>query len=226
MKILSVADTPAETLCERFDPERWEKENIDLIVGCGDLPDEYLAFLADVFRVPLLYVRGNHDEHRFAEPIGENVDGKIVTIGGVRLLGLEGSPWYNGRPLQYSERSMAWKLLCLEPKIRLAGGVDVVIAHAAPQFCPSAYQLCPKPVGVGRPCPHVKQPMASEPHICQDASDYPHRGFESFRTFILRHQPRFFLHGHRHQTYGLGKRELRIGETRVVDAHGHVVLDV
>ena len=34
---------------------------LDLIVGCGDLEPAYLAFLADAFHAPLLYVRGNHD---------------------------------------------------------------------------------------------------------------------------------------------------------------------
>ena len=37
---------------------------IDAIVGCGDLEPEYLDFLADAFRAPLLYVRGNHDRGR------------------------------------------------------------------------------------------------------------------------------------------------------------------
>ena len=30
-------------------------------LGCGDLEPDYLAFLADAFKAPLLYVRGNHD---------------------------------------------------------------------------------------------------------------------------------------------------------------------
>ena len=35
--------------------------SIDLVLGAGDLEPSYLAFLADAFGVPLLYVRGNHD---------------------------------------------------------------------------------------------------------------------------------------------------------------------
>src|SRR3989304_5738080 len=34
---------------------------LDGILGCGDLEPDCLAFLADAFCVPLLYVRGNHD---------------------------------------------------------------------------------------------------------------------------------------------------------------------
>lgn len=224
MRILAVSDEPARTFGESFDVERWGGEGVQLIVSCGDLSADYLEFLSDAFRVPLYFVRGNHDDRWTEPPAGEDLDGRIVTFNGVRFLGIQGSPWYNGGELQYGERSMAWRLAALRPRLWLAGRVDVVVAHAAPQFCPRAYSLCPRPVGVGRECPFWPGPDGAR--ICQDASDYPHRGFESFRSFILRHQPRFFLHGHRHQTYGLGKRELRIGDTRVIDTFGHVILDV
>jgi len=224
VRILAVSDTPTRALDERFDAEHWREAGIELIVSCGDLSPEYLGFLADAFRVPLYYVRGNHDERWAERPAGEDLDGRVVEHKGIKLFGIQGSPWYNDGALQYGERAMAWKLAMLRPRIWLAGRVDVVVAHAAPRFCPQAYRLCPRPVGVGLTCPYWRDPAGAR--TCQDASDYPHRGFESFRAFILAHKPRLFLHGHRHQTYGLGKRELRIGETRVIDTYGHVVIDV
>jgi hypothetical protein len=33
---------------------------INLILGCGNLPPEYLTFLVTRFNAPLFYVRGNH----------------------------------------------------------------------------------------------------------------------------------------------------------------------
>ena len=34
---------------------------IDLLIGCGDLPADYLDGLGTLYNVPLLFVRGNHD---------------------------------------------------------------------------------------------------------------------------------------------------------------------
>ncbi len=226
MKILAVSDAPAMALADSFDPERWRRENVELLVACGDLAVDYLEFLSDAFPVPLYYIRGNHDDKWIESPPGENIDGKLVTYKGVRFFGAEGAPSYNGGPIQYGERSMAWKLAAAGPKIWLAGGVDVVVAHAAPKFCPTAYQTCPRPVGVGRTCRYGQLDAAGNPKACQDADDRPHRGFDAFAEFIRKHRPRYFLHGHRHQTYGLGKRELVLGETRVIDTYGYVLLDV
>ena len=35
---------------------------LDGVIGCGDLDPHWLAFLADAFSAPLVYVRGNHDQ--------------------------------------------------------------------------------------------------------------------------------------------------------------------
>ena len=34
---------------------------IDLLIGCGDLPADYLDGLATLYAAPLVFVRGNHD---------------------------------------------------------------------------------------------------------------------------------------------------------------------
>jgi hypothetical protein len=139
---------------------------------------------------------------------------------------LEGSPEYNGGEAQYSEGRMSRRIARLKPRIWLARRIDAVIAHAAPRFCPHAYKLCDKPIGVGNRCPYVTDSTTGKPRICEDATDNAHRGFECYRGLILEHRPRVFLHGHRHRTYGVGKRELRIGETRVIDTYGHVIIDL
>jgi Icc-related predicted phosphoesterase len=226
MRILAVADAQSKAFDGPFDAEHWRTKGIQLIVGCGDLSASYLEFLTDLVRAPLIYVRGNHDDNWTKLPAGEDIDGRVVEYQGIRFVGFEGSPSYNGGQHQYGERAMAWKLATLQPRVWLTGRIDVVVAHASPIFCPRAYKLCPKPVGVGRPCAYALVDEFNKPKVCQDADDYAHRGFETFRDLIHRFHPRFFIHGHRHQTYGIGKRELRIEDTRVVDAYGHVILDL
>jgi len=68
IRLLAVSDEPEPAF--EFQRNRDELEPIDGIVGCGDLAPSWLAFLADAFRAPLVYVLGNHDrggdwgEHR------------------------------------------------------------------------------------------------------------------------------------------------------------------
>ena len=55
---------------------------------CSDLRAEYLEFLVTMGKAPVLYVPGNHDSRYEKHPPEgcENVDGGIVTVGGVRVL--------------------------------------------------------------------------------------------------------------------------------------------
>jgi Icc-related predicted phosphoesterase len=214
MKILAVADEPSPRLLDRVDYELWRDSGIDLIVSCGDLSIEYLDFLSDAVRVPLFYVRGNHDDQWRGSPGGEDLHGRILTYKGLRLLGLEGSPRYNDKPYQYTETQVALRLKLMTPQIWLSHGVDVVVAHAAPLFCQNAYKVCSKPIGVGRDCPYLPPKLDG------------HRGFAAYRDFILAVRPKLFIHGHRHRTYGLAKQIQTIGETRVVDALDHVIVEV
>jgi hypothetical protein len=110
VKLLAVADTRDRALYEHFRAERWAKEGIELIVSCGDLPADYLDFLVSVFNVPCFYVRGNHDTAYGKTPTGGavNLHEHLEKYKGVKLFGLEGSPWYNGGPAQYTEGQMRW----------------------------------------------------------------------------------------------------------------------
>src|SRR5512147_1338821 len=117
MKILAVADEPARALCECCDIDRWRSKGIDLVVSCGDLSVEYLDFLSDLLQVPLLYVRGNHDDQWRGVPGGENIHGKLVTVGGLRFLGLEGAPRFNDKPFQYTESDVSLRLKLLAPRL-------------------------------------------------------------------------------------------------------------
>ena len=132
MKLLLLSDKESPFLWDYYQPGRLKE--YDLILSCGDLKAEYLSFLVTMGRAPLLYVHGNHDtRYRSAPPEGcESIEDKLYIHNGIRILGLGGSPHYNGGAHQYTEQQMARRIRRLHWKIRRAGGVDIIIAHAAP----------------------------------------------------------------------------------------------
>ncbi|MEM7345845.1 MAG: metallophosphoesterase, partial [Chloroflexota bacterium] len=101
MKILCVSDKVVEHLYSAGVAQR--HKDIDLIIGCGDLPYYYLEFLVSMLNKPLFYVHGNHDVDK--EYLA---DGSIITAPGggtnlhrvsyqegeLLLAGLEGSIRY------------------------------------------------------------------------------------------------------------------------------------
>ena len=130
MKILLVSDEEDRFLWDYYTPGRLK--GIDLILSAGDLKAEYLSFLVTMVNRPLLYVHGNHDGgYAQRPPEGcQCIDGKLVTVGGLRILGLGGSALYNGGPHQYTEKQMRRRIHRLRLKLALTGGVDIVLTHA------------------------------------------------------------------------------------------------
>ena len=130
MKILLVSDEEDRFLWDYYTPGRLK--GIDLILSAGDLKAEYLSFLVTMANRPLLYVPGNHDGgYAQRSPEGcQCIDGKLVTVGGLRILGLGGSALYNGGPHQYTEKQMRRRIHRLRLKLALTGGVDIVLTHA------------------------------------------------------------------------------------------------
>ncbi|MCH3967938.1 MAG: metallophosphoesterase [Atopobiaceae bacterium] len=133
MRMLAVSDKESAYLWDYYQPG--VLDGIDLIVSCGDLSAEYLSFLATMGNVPVLYVPGNHDGSYLRKPPEgcECVDDRLVTVGGVRILGLGGSASYNGGPYQYDESQMRRRIRRQELHIRRAHGVDVILTHASPR---------------------------------------------------------------------------------------------
>ena len=133
MKILIVSDKESPYLWDYYQPGRLA--DVDLMISCGDLNASYLTFLVTMGRAPLLYVHGNHDgAYAVRGPEGcDCIEDTLVTVNGLRILGLGGSPRYNGGPHQYTEREMARRIRKLRWKLFRAGGVDVVVTHAPPE---------------------------------------------------------------------------------------------
>jgi len=169
---------------------------IDLLIGCGDLPSDYLDVLSTVYGAPLLFVRGNHDlpGRQGDYPAAAEIDGRIVREKGLLIAGLEGSIRYSDGAHQYTERQMMAKVLAL--RVRLGTRrLDILITHGPP-------------AGVN------------------EGTDAPHRGLKSVRRAVEWMRPRLLLHGHIHPYGREIQREARLGETRVVNVVGHRVIEI
>lgn len=142
MKLLCVSDIVVPELAGRMDGPRFD--DVELVLSCGDLPPEYLTSIRERLNAPLYYVRGNHDiRYRNAPPVGcVNIHQRRITFKGLRLMGLEGSRWYNGGPIQYREyqmRQIIWRMM---PGLWFSGGVDLVLTHAPPRHINDAEDRC------------------------------------------------------------------------------------
>ena len=130
MKLLLVSDEESAFLWDYFQPGTLD--GIDLILSCGDLKADYLSFLVTMGRAPLLYVHGNHDLNYVNHPPEgcDCIDGNLVTVKGLRIMGLGGSRMYSRGPHQYTERQMEMRILRMKLKLMQAGGVDILLTHA------------------------------------------------------------------------------------------------
>lgn len=207
MRILAVSDEIVPRIYHPSVRERFGE--VELVLGCGDLPPSYLEFIVSSLDVPCLYVPGNHDgqpEHTdygltLTQPAGcICIDGRIRRHGGLVIGGLGGSLWYNGGAHQYSQRQMFVRVWRLLPRIlwyrRANGyGLDILITHAPPAGIND---------GTGA-----------------------HAGFTALRWLIERYPPRFLIHGHVHKNYRLtSSYDTRVGTTRVINASGYRLLTV
>jgi uncharacterized protein len=169
---------------------------IDLLIGCGDLPADYLDGLATLYAAPLVFVRGNHDppDRKGDYPPDAEIDGRVVSERGLLIAGLEGCIRYSDGPHQYTERQMTAKVLAL--RLRLRGRrPDVLITHGPP-------------AGIN------------------EGSDPPHRGLRAVRRAVEWMHPRLLLHGHVHPYGRDTPREGWLGETRVINVVGHRLIEV
>lgn len=168
IRILAVSDEPDQSIDSTVTRQRIGA--IDLIIGAGDLEPDYLSFVADAFRAPLRYIRGNHDvgpawTHTRRALLPEPMrDGRVVEEAGLRLLGFSGSPIYNERGMQVSALGMWARVIGSWSAAQRARPV-LVVTHAPPRQV-------------------------------NDDEDPAHRGFTAFRWLADRLGPPLWLHGH------------------------------
>ena len=133
MKLLLLSDKESSYLWDFYQPGRLSEYG--LMLSCGDLNSNYLSFLVTMGRAPLLYVHGNHDKGYASRPPEgcDCIEDRLVTVRGLRILGLGGSPLYSGGPHQYTERQMERRIRRLRFQLFRAKGVDIVVTHAPAQ---------------------------------------------------------------------------------------------
>ncbi len=187
---------------------------IDLIIGCGDLPHYYLEFIMTMVGKPTYYVYGNHgreveyqsskgeDWQQVTEPLGaENLHLRTARAGSLLLAGLEGSIRYNNaRHFQYTDTEMMFNILRMAPQLlanraRFGRYLDVLVAH-------------------------------SPPWGIHDQPDRPHQGFKSFLTFMRWFRPRYLLHGHIHLYRRNLVTETRYLDTAVINVYPYRIFDL
>ncbi|MBQ5347354.1 MAG: metallophosphoesterase family protein [Ruminococcus sp.] len=195
MRILAVADIESEYFYDFYSPGKLD--GIDLIIGCGDLSEEYLEFLVTMAGCPLVYVHGNHDSSFKRKPEGcVCIDNTVFKYNGIRILGIDGSHRYKNGKYMYTERQMRRKIFRLFPKIMRYRGFDILVTHA--------------------PARHVN-----------DFDSISHRGFECFTKLLRRFRPKYFLHGHIHRNYGACiPQKSKFGDTTVINAFNYCIFDI
>ena len=130
MKVLIVADRESRKIWDFYQPGMLDA--YDLILSAGDLSPQYLEFLVTMGNKPLYYVHGNHDDCYLQTPPGgcECVDGKVVNVMGLRILGLGGSMRYKNGVNMYTPRQMQKRILKALPSIIKNRGFDILLTHA------------------------------------------------------------------------------------------------
>lgn len=208
MKILAVSDRVLDKLYSG--QARRLFSDIDLIVGCGDLPFYYLDFLTSALDAPLVYVRGNHDagpqfaaDGRVWREVrgGVDIHGRIVARKGLILAGLQGSMRYKAHAeYMYSESEMRMVVAQMVPRLlwnrqRFGRALDILVTH-------------------------------SPPFGIHDRPDLPHTGFKVFLSFLRLFKPRYHLHGHVHIYRQDEIVTTRHEETTVINVYPYKVLDI
>ncbi len=207
VNVLGVSDEVAPAIYHGSLRERFP--DVQLVLGCGDLPPSYLEFIVSMLNVPCLYVPGNHDgvpEHTdygrtITKPEGaRNIDGSVVRHDGLIIGGLGGSVWYNGGKHQYTQRAMMARVALLLPRIvwhqqRNGYGLDILLTHSPP-------------AGI------------------HDGSG-AHAGFRALRWLVDRFPPRYLIHGHIHRSYRISSQyETQLAHTRVVNTAPYQLVPV
>jgi Icc-related predicted phosphoesterase len=131
VRVLAVADE--EVLSVR---SRVRDLPVDLVLAAGDLPWDYLERVADLVGAPAAFVPGNHDPAvtpTHAGPRGYvDLDGRVASVGGLRVAGLGGCVRYNGGDHQYTQDQYDHRARTLLRQARADEPVDVLLTHAPP----------------------------------------------------------------------------------------------
>jgi hypothetical protein len=206
VKILAVSDEVVERLYTLSRSGHFN--NVELLVGCGDLPYPYLENLITLLNVPLLYVPGNHDPNyspqdskSFVEG-GSNLDRRLIRYKTFLIGGLGGCIQY--RPdgtNQYTQTDAYLRAFRMLPglllnRIHYGRPLDILITH-------------------------------SPPFGIHDEDSSAHQGLKAINWLIRIAEPRYHLHGHTHfYRRNLAESETLYKGTKIINVYPYKVLDV
>lgn len=196
LRVLFVSDFTDNDLTR--DIENKAVPPVDLTISCGDMAPEYLSFLRDRLDSPLYYVKGNHDiRYTRSNPMGcEDIHGRVVSVGSLNILGLEGSMWYNGGPNQYTDPMMRKMLFWMGFRLWRKRPIHMVVTHAPPRGVHDREDLCHRGFDVFNRLIRQQQPeYFIHGHV--------HDAFDRFE-----------------------QRVTRVGRTRVINTCGYTLLEV
>jgi len=209
IRLLSVSDKKYHLIHSPQVRERFD--DMDFVIGCGDLPYYYLEHIAETLQVPLFYVRGNHNHVEEFSSAGVrtspkgciDLHGRNARWNRILMAGVEGSTRYNNRgSFQYTQSEMWGHVLGLVPgmlvnKLMHGRFLDVFISHAPPW-------------GI-----HDKQNLT-------------HQGIKAFRWLINVFSPSYHFHGHIHVYQVETQTETLVSNTNVINTYGfrETILDL
>lgn len=198
MRILALSDLVDSLVYSENLPQHYP--DVDLVVGCGDLPFYYLEHVVTTLNRPVVYVHGNHDAELQARVDGRfskrargchSIDGRVRRVQDQIFMGLGGSIRYiPGSSHQYTEGEMRLRVGQLLPNLlinRVLHGrfLDILVTHSAPY-------------GV------------------HDGKDRAHIGFRTFLHVMSLFKPKYLLHGHMHDRSEVRPMNTLVGDTRVL----------
>jgi len=182
--------------------------DVDLILGCGDLPYNYLEYIVTVLNKPLYYVPGNHDPEFNSRDLrskaegGINLDLKTVCYKKYLIGGFGGSVRYrpNGTN-QYTQMEASQRAFQMMPSlfgnfVRHGRALDILITH-------------------------------SPPFGIHDDTDLAHNGLKALNWLIRTVKPRYLLHGHTHfYRKNISDSETTINGTTIINVYPYKVIDI
>jgi Icc-related predicted phosphoesterase len=244
MKILALSDQLIEQLYSPYVRDRFG--DVDLVLGCGDLPQYYLDYIVSMLNVPLSLVPGNHDQAVLFPNVDEHLNGEGTRRGSSDIEGMAakeqgllltgghsgqrrggeaarwGSPNIDGRVVK--EQGLLLAGLGGSVRYRPSGANQYTQAEMGRRVLALAPRLYWNRIRHGRFLDILI--THAPPRGIHDAQDPAHVGFEAFNRFIARFRPRYLLHGHSH-LYRRGEVAVtQVGPTSVVNVYPYRVIEV
>jgi len=206
VKTLALSDEVVERLYSLCNNGHFS--DIEMIIGCGDLPYPYLENIVSLLNVPLLYVPGNHDPKYIENnPLtcvqgGSNLDLKLERVKTFLVGGMGGSVQY--RPdgtNQYTQADAYRRVFRLLPglwlnRINYGRMLDILITH-------------------------------SPPFGIHDEDTEAHTGLKAINWLIRVAKPRYHFHGHTHfYRRNLELSETTQKETKIINVFPYKIIDI